>query len=110
KFFIYLEDNAEGPLLHLNSMEIRLLLDRKSRFSFCGLEEKVKTLFYCKQWKTSMKRLQQNGKRRMHVQMIRQIDDYFLGNGEGTVVDRLYFYGVYCATLGIAFFTMLSLV
>ncbi len=46
----------------------------------------------------------------MHVQMIRQIDDYFLGNGEGTVVDRLYFYGVYCATLGIAFFTMLSLV
>ncbi|MGH2318106.1 hypothetical protein [Planococcus sp. 4-30] len=43
------------------------------------------------------------------MQLIRQIDDYFLGNGEGTVVDRLYFYGVYCVSILIAFFTMLSL-
>ncbi|AIY05324.1 hypothetical protein Plano_1359 [Planococcus sp. PAMC 21323] len=43
------------------------------------------------------------------MQLIRQIDDYFLGNDEGTVVDRLYFYGVYCVSLLIALFTMTSM-
>ncbi|WP_169835264.1 hypothetical protein [Planococcus faecalis] len=52
---------------------------------------------------------QWNEKRRAQLQLIRQIDDYFLGNGEGTVTDRLYFYGVYCVSMLIAFFTMASL-
>lgn len=48
-------------------------------------------------------------KRRTHMQLIKQIDDYFLGDGEGTVVDRLYFYGVYGLSLFIAFVTMTSM-
>ncbi|WP_275425611.1 hypothetical protein [Planococcus versutus] len=43
------------------------------------------------------------------MQLIRQIDDYFIGNEEGTVVDRLYFYGVYGVSMMIALITMSSM-
>lgn len=38
--------------------------------------------------------------------MIKALDNYFIGNGEGTIEDRLWFYGSYVITLLVVAVTL----
>lgn len=42
------------------------------------------------------------------MKVVMAIDDYFIGTGEGTVSDRVWFYGTYALTGVIAAFTFLN--
>lgn len=43
------------------------------------------------------------------MKVIHAIDNYFIGSGEGTIGDRLYFFGTIAATGIIALVTLLNL-
>ena len=43
------------------------------------------------------------------MQALRKLDDYFIGNNEGTAADRVWFYGSYALTAALALATMVAL-
>ena len=43
------------------------------------------------------------------MRLLRAIDGYFIGEGEGTAGDRVWMYGQYAVYMGIAAYTLLSI-
>lgn len=43
------------------------------------------------------------------MQLILRIDDWFIGNGQGTIGDRVWFYGFFVATGAVTATTLIGL-